>query len=343
MRARLRLLVPGLLGPLPAEAQEWEALRQPLPALQLLFARGRRESRRPLSFYELIRAQFTLSPAVEELPAGALGLLGEGGEPGAAHWLRADPVHLRPERDHLMLFDASALQIDAAEAASLVAECNRLLGHDGLELRTGASGCWYLRSEQPIELTTAPTRAVHGHNIDPHLPHGADARRWIGLLTELQMLLHSSSVNLERESRGQPPINGIWIWGTGGLPARVQGSWSRVYAQEPTLRGLAASAGIPADPAPETAPTVQAEADELALLEAPDAALRDGDLQGWWQALAALERAWLAPLLDRLRAGQLDELALECEGAVYRLDGKMLRRFWRRPQPLLRELDFQKV
>jgi hypothetical protein len=343
MRTRLRLLVPGLLGPLPAEAQEWEALRQPLPALQLLLARGRRDSRRPLSFYALIRDQFTLSSVPEELPAGALGLLGEGGEPDAAHWLRADPVHLRPERDHLMLFDASALQIGAAEAASLVAECNRLLDHHGLELRTGALGGWYLRSDQPIELATTPTRVVHGHNIDPHLPRGADARRWIGLLTELQMLLHGSGVNLERESRGQPAINGIWIWGGGALPAQVQGGWSRVYAQEPTLRGLAASAGLPADPVPEAVPAARVGGDELVLLETPDAALHDGDLQGWWQALADLERVWLAPLLDQLRAGRLDEVALECEDVVYRLDARMLRRFWRRPRPLLRELEFQKA
>lgn len=339
MTTRLHLLLPGLLGPLPAEAREWEALRRPLPATARLLGRARRQALPSRGLHDLLRAAFDIGSDSVELPAGALGLLGEGGNPGHSHWLKADPVHLRPDRDRVMLFADVMADLTRAQAQALVADCNRLLRQDALELRLGAQGGWYLRAAGPVELETTPTETVAGRYLDPYLPRGPEAPRWLSLLTELQMLLHTSSANLEREAQGQNAVNSLWIWGGGVLPERVRGEWSRVHTEEPVLRGLALRAGIETAPLPARAPDWQGQGRQLVLLSSLQRALVAGDLQGWATALEDVERDWLAPLLEQVAAGRL-ELVVEAERLCLTLTPRGLRRFWRRPRPLLRDLEF---
>lgn len=333
MAARLRLLVPGLLGPLPAQARRWEGLRAPLPTLERLLGRADRQVRQ-LDRLGLIGLGFEITPAAE-LPAGALGLLGEGGEPGDDYWFRADPVHLRPDRDRLLLFAEVAPSPE--EAQRLIAECNRLLAEDGITLALGPGGGWYLRAAAPAELITTPTFVADRRYIDPYLPQGADARRWLSLLTELQMLLHASAVNIERESRGEAVINGLWIWGGGRLPQKVQTESEKVYTDESLLKGLARAAGVEAAPAVAADP---AHATGLVWLDEADRAIGAADLDAWRRALEVLERDWLAPQVQRLRHGALDELIIETERLRLTVSGAGLRRFWRRPRSLARDLEF---
>jgi hypothetical protein len=308
--------------------------------LQLLLARASRQVIPARSADQLIADQFSIVADVPELPAGALGLLGEGGEPAEAFWFKADPVHLRPDRDRLMLFPAAASASSPSEAETFVRECNRLLAQDGMELRIGERGGWYLRLPAPAVLETTPTDEVVGRYIDAYLPRGPEARRWMSLLTELQMVLHASSANLEREARGLPAVNGLWIWGGGRRPAQVHGDWTLTRGDRSLLRGLAREAGVAHEslpPAREWKPGGR----ELMLLPAQQEALADGDLQAWYEAALSLERDWLVPLLEKLRSGEIGRIVVETGRLRLTLTGRELRRFWRRPRPLLKDLEFQ--
>ena len=337
MPASLHLIVPGLLGPLPTAADRWEALDPARPVLERLLARSRRQAHPFMDPYQLVASEFGLA-AGDELPAAALGLLGEGLDPGEVAWLRADPVHLRADRDRLMLFPTETLSLQSEEAAALVAECNRFLAADELELTAPEPGRWYLRLPAAPALRTQPTASAAHRYVDDYLPSGDDARRWRALGTELEMLLHLSDVNQRRDARGQDTVNGLWLWGAGALPAPLQSRYRRVLSDDPVLRGLARHSGAEAAALGEgfVAPTDATLVFTLDLQQA----LRAGAFEDWLAALDALAERWLAPALEALARGELAELMVSTETAHLRLDRGALRRFWRRPRSLRKQLEW---
>ena len=277
---RLDLLIPGLLGPVPVPPEEVP----PTPVLSRLLGRADRlaVSDRPLANGPSPK---TDRPPAVDGPAGADRLLGaatadpcrtlfhlfgyapaperdcpsapycrladhQTDDPGMVpdtFVLHADPVHLRPDRDRLVLFAGSDFAPDRAEADALVALFNQHLGGEGLHLEAPTPARWYLLSEQPPELVTQPLAAVLGRPIAGQLPQGPEARRWARLLNEVQMLFHHSEVNQRREAAGIPTLNGLWLWGGGRplLPPSGQVGYARVFSADPLARGLARARGIP--------------------------------------------------------------------------------------------------
>src|SRR5579859_3946877 len=109
------LLVPALF-PTRAPAREaLAALR--LPALELLLARGRTTGTEPQAPERWLAEAFGGEDA--PLGAGALSVLADGGEPGEAHWMRADPVHLRLGREGLTLIPGTAFEVSREVAGAL--------------------------------------------------------------------------------------------------------------------------------------------------------------------------------------------------------------------------------
>jgi hypothetical protein len=76
------------------------------------------------------------------------------------------------------------------------------------------------------------------------LPQGAEGRRWRAVLTEIQVLLHQHPLNAERRTRGLPPVNSLWLWGGGRLPARVSSAFNGVAGDDLLLQALARRAGV---------------------------------------------------------------------------------------------------
>jgi hypothetical protein len=75
------------------------------------------------------------------------------------------------------------------------------------------------------------------------------AKRWRKLQNEIQMLWHIGPVNEEREQRGMPSINSLWISGIGKLnDVRVPEALKQsrcLIGQHPMLAGLARLLGLP--------------------------------------------------------------------------------------------------
>ena len=141
-------------------------------------------------------------------------------DPGPGPYvLHADPVHLRPDRDRLVLFAGPDFAPDRAEADALVDLFNQHFGADGLRLEAPTPARWYLLSERPHDLVTQTLATVLGRPIAGQLPRGPEARHWARLLNEVQMLFHHSEVNQRREAAGMPTLNGLWLWGGGCLLA----------------------------------------------------------------------------------------------------------------------------
>ncbi len=311
-----------------------------MPALEMLLARGRRTSGRAGNLEAWLCRAFGLHDDASgnpSIPAGALTAHAHGLEPGAQLWLRADPVHLRPDRDRVLLMPSQAFAITAAEAAGLTAALTPLLaGKFVLHAVRPDQWCLRVDCQGQSDASTSPPIDLAGADIDPHLP----PKQWHPLLTELQMALYDHQANTARERRGEPVINSVWLWGAGKLPAAASGPWQSVSAQDPFAIGLGRLAGMrhrtPGAGAMDWLGRAPEERRHLVVLDG----LRDvhalGDPEALAQRLQELESNWFAPLLSALKAGRIDMLTVHVPEAAASFETVRgdLRRFWRRPRPL---------
>lgn len=323
----VHLIVPGLLGPLSGGADKLP----PTPALDRLIARGERLPVPERGVYQALFETFGVNQSMGDLPIGAYGLLGDGGDPDLdATWFRADPVHLRADRDNLILFDGSSLDIMREEADALCAAFNRQFEGDGLRLIAPTPERWYLRVGRHLRASTTPVELVRGGSVDGMLPAGPDGALLNSWLNEAQMLFHAEAVNRARESQGMPLINGIWAWGGARFGAEVVDARCNVLlADDPTAFGLAQAAGI--------------DCHGLKALARPDK-LADGLVVVIWDRLALLleePKAWCDGLMEvdnmvewlsaEVKSGTLTSLRVDsCLSAGFDIDRKSLGRFWKR-------------
>ncbi len=342
-KTRLHLLCPGLFAP--AALLAGQGLRT--PALDRLLARAEPRQGEPRDPLATLAAAFGLrAPPDQDLPLAPLALLAEAPELARdGCWFHADPVHLRPDRDRLLLFSGPGLRPEPDESAALIAAFNDHFAREGLHLTEPRPGAWYLRVDTaPGALRTQPLPAVAGRPLDAFLPTGADARAWTRWQNEAQMLFHQHPVNRAREQAGRPGLNGVWTWGGGVLPRIADGPGLSV-ADHPLARGLARAAGGPCRPLAE-----------LPGLLSPAAVTAAGADRGpgprgaevlvfwdalWWPALTGDSAAWGAALADletlaaglweALAAGSVATLTLDDgAGSTFFLDRFARLRVWRR-------------
>ena len=329
----LELVVPALF---PAQGLPPASL----PALELLLARGRRSEALAGGLESWLARAFGLPELPGEavaVPAGAFTALAHGLDPGAYEWLRADPVHLRAERDRVLLVPNQALALSAEEATALAEALAPLLaGKFVLHAVQPDQWCLRLDSAGKSDIHALPPIALAGADIDPHLPPKA----WHPLLTELQMALYDHPVNTARERRGEPVINSLWLWGAGKLPAAASGPWQSLSANDAVAIGLARCAGIrhraPGAGAAEWLGRAPENGRHLLVLDELRGAHALGDLDALARRLQALEEQWLAPLLEALKAGHVGMLTIHVPDAAASFETVRgdLRRFWRRRRRL---------
>ena len=315
-----------------------------LPALATLLARSRAER------FDAIPVEGWLCQAFQverqqDWPVAPLTLAIDGGEVGDAYWLRADPVHLRVDRDRLLMIESAVFDLDVDEAQAFVAALNAHFARADLSFHARTSKRWYARLAHAPKLVTHCASEVAGRDVQGFLPTGADALQWHSLFNEVQMLLHDHAANAAREDRGEPVVNSVWFWG-GGVQTGVYGHpYDQVWSDDPLATALAVSADVPATrrpadaiawlDAPETRAT--ARSSHLVLLDELALACAHHDGAAWRERVETLENRWFAPLLRALRDRRITHVALVVPGETgcwrFDLAGRDLLKFWRRAKP----------
>lgn len=333
----LDLLVPGLLGPVPVQPEQVPATQ----VLDRLLSRGTPLPGGAPDLTGALFAAFGQTPG-DQAPSAPLCRLaddpqGAQSDPGG-YWLHADPVHLRLDRDHLLLYDARHLDLTQGEANALVADFNAHFAAEGLTLVAPVPGRWYLRLAEAPRLRTQPLDAVVGRSLAGLLPTGEDARRWAGILNEAQMLFAQARPNREREAQGRLAVSGIWPWGGGDLADLHLDSRHRVVcADHPLAVGLARRAGLTVQPlaAVDKDPAlVLDQGPALVVWDRLWPAVLDADPVAWAAGLRDLE-AWLGQLQGRLGAGKVQGWTLDgCGAGRWGIAHSDPWRLWRRVRPL---------
>ena len=345
--AELVLLVPGLLGPAAAGSGDPEAAQALVAGLELdgldrLLARAghaadtaAEDSLEALAF----RAFGHSAPAAgTDWPVAAVtALVDHEAAEGSRIRLRADPVHLRADIDDLVLFDASDIDLSPDEAEALARTVNDALGPDGPCIDAAHPHRWYVAPDAPVRIATTPLSRAAGARVSEALPRGPDAARWHRWMNEVQMALHECPVNVDRERRGEVPVNSVWVWGAGRLPpaGETPAPFARVWTDDALLRGLARHSGVegggnPAgarewlggDPGPGA---------HLAVFDDLYPAVRRADIDAWRDGVARLSRSWAQPLLDALNRGAVSRVVIEDErGNRFTATRGGRLRWWRR-------------
>ncbi|MDW5416089.1 hypothetical protein R6242_05835 [Iodobacter sp. CM08] len=300
-----------------------------LPALAMLCGRGQRLPSQKQSVEEWLAGLVGLP----SLPAAALSLGLDHPSASPGFWLRADPVHLKIERDGLLLFDAHHFELSQAEADSLVAGLNSVFGEDGILFVAATPTRWYLRLPVDPKLAWTPLDAAIGRDIDTLLPKGVDALKWHRLLNEIQMYLYTHSVNEHREQ--SQTINSLWPWGGSAYPivdAPVLPAIS-VYSNEQMLAGLMHLGGENVQRLPPSAESMPV-GDALVMLDQLRLGACYGNAHDWREGWLSLERDWFAPLLADLKSGKRTSLAMTFPdlGLALQIDRSLRWKIWQNPK-----------
>lgn len=285
------------------------------------------------ALFDLVRQENT------DLPVAAVTRMVDMGVIDSDWWLRADPVHLSFDRDRLVLADAQKLEITPEQAGRLVAEIMEVFIADGWLLKAPHPARWYLKPKRAPQLITAPLSQVVGRDIRWFLPRGPDEKPWQTIMNEIQILLHGSTVNVEREKEGKLPVNSLWFWGSGRLPRIAPVTWAGVWSNEPVSQSLAKLSGTPAAGLPASYVDWRRQAktggEHLVILDAAHDATLYADAPRWQEAMEKLEADWMEPLLCDLKAGSLDRATVVTDaGKRFTLGSGQARRWWRRRRPL---------
>ena len=291
-----------------------------LPALEKILARGASTSSaqvtssfdasggsaRTISLEDVLCELFRVAGGFAPIAAAFDGL-----EPGC--WLRADPVHVRLQREQVVLLPN--VVVSAEEAALLCTSLNEHFVNQGMQFFAPHPDRWYVRLDELPEIITVPLSQASGRNIHGNLPTGIDEKRWHQLFNEIQMLLFAHPVNEAREGRGEVPVNSVWFWGEGSEVAATSQSAS-ASSDEVLAEMLASAAKIPFSvwqPAWRNSLSPNVER-ELLIFTGLRSSLQQGDLSGWRSALQDFETGYAKPLWQALRSGEIATLQFDVLG-----------------------------
>ena len=286
--------------------------------------------RNPLLF-ELFAAE---SNPLTDLPIAAITQALDRTDAGAAYtgwWLRADPVVLRPDGDRLLMLGNHALSLNIAEATALSGQLHEVFATYGMAFFAPHPTRWYLQLETDPGLTLTALEAVVAHDILQHLPQSSDAQtaaRWRRLLNEVQMQLHNSPVNQARIARGDQPVNSVWFWGGGAVPAVAPHYFQQVWSDDPVSLGLACLSGaaygsVPESPA-DWLPHITRPGRRL-LAPAPPTTPDDDTHAEMFSS------QWCTPLLAAVKSGALATLDIYTDnGKLFHITPQTFRRWYDR-------------
>lgn len=251
---------------------------------------------------------FEISPC--PWPMAAMLREAEANDAADHAWLRADPVHVRPDMGGARLLAWGNLGLKAVESESLLEQLLPLFDTAGFPISNTTPEHWYLQLPRaaPLPEFSTPEQGM-GEDVFRHLPDGPEGKRWRALLNEAQVILHNHPVNARRAAAGRLSANSLWFWGAGALPRAVNCQAQAIIGADDELLALAKQARI--------ATAMPEQGNVLIDLR------RERDWPG-------IEREYLG-VASRARCARYNSIVLDfADGARWRIAPGQGWRFWRR-------------
>lgn len=346
MKRHLTLFLPGLLTEESTEmGAQKTSLPEPFSALGQLLSRASCTTTLPSSVEQNIKIFFRGLNMHAPLPAGALGALHHNlSTLISGQWCRVDLIECVVDQQTAYVLGNEQLILNAAQEKSLIEQLNQHLQQDGMiispvlrETAQPAAREWYCYVPSQHDVILNDLLEVMGKSLHNCLPSGPHQAYWHRLITECQMLLARSPLQINRLTPGATRVLSLWFWGLGPLPTEVHTLFDQVYSHDAIMGGLAKCAGITARGLPTHCEEFLKTAGKNTLV----ADLRfmqygkHQDYSSSSQLLHAYEKNWFRPLIDALNEGTLQSLTINlADGREFKITKKQLKYFWRRIQPL---------
>ena len=141
------------------------------------------------------------------------------------------------------------------------------------------------------------------------------------------MWLHGHPLNEVRTHRGVPTVNALWIWGGGELPAAspIPAQLPRLFADDPFLQGLWRMLRGTVNARPPSFASLMAASCNRALVALSGVSGKHSPAE----LLEAMDRDWMAPVLQALRRGRIARLALHFNDRLFRVGRLDTFHLWR--------------
>lgn len=137
-------------------------------------------------------------------------------------WL-GELVHMAPTQTSTAMLTSDQLYITPEQSVALFESALALFNDTGFKLHPCTDLLWRVEVPQHFAFPSASPALVASTSVNDWWPQQEIARPWRRLFNELQMLWFNHPVNLARQARGLPAVNGLWLFG-GAQPQQLQGS-----------------------------------------------------------------------------------------------------------------------
>ncbi len=232
----------------------------------------------------------------------------------------ADPIFLKADRDSATFIAPDQLALTEAEADQLLEALNRFVAEDGFRFFRSGITKWYMSGLGAEALASYPPSFLANRKASTFLPDGDGAAPWRRLMTEIQMLLHTHPVNVQRESAGLIPVNSVWFWGGASLPDRASADINiELYTDHQQAHELASYLNLATKPLAQVTHALT----ELPLsrhIVVLDTAMVDawlaGDINLLEEHLARVNEQWLVPLARLVVEQHVCEIRLVTEDGL---------------------------
>jgi hypothetical protein len=337
----IHLLIPGLFWPEAGRPEVYSDLS--LSALEVILAKSRYTESQPQGIEEWLCRSFGVSKQ-QDWPVAPIMLQLDGADKGFdqnGYWLRADPVHLRIQHNHMLLADSQVFSISLKESIQFTDTLNQYYSKNGILFLPLHADRWYVRIPKIPSLQTRLLSEMIGKNINNLLPLGEESSAWHNIFNETQMLLHQHPLNQEREEHGELAINSIWFWGGGMMPQNIRSTFNQIWCDHPFTHALAVASGANRHPLPPDAKAWQHQAipgNHLIVLDSLWGRTQYRNIYEWREYLSSLENNWFIPLLEAMKKRIISQLTITVlnESGIknFIMTPNNLWKFWARAKSL---------
>lgn len=337
----LHLVIPALCWPDTTQNQIYHEL--PLPYLEKLLAKSNRLSQSSEGLEAWLCQVFNIKKQ-QNWPIAPISLHEECAsviEGGKDYWIRADPVHLRIEQNHIMLADSHAFKMTSEEAEGFTSEINRNFMNEEWKILPLHPKRWYIHLKKTPEIKTYTLAQVTCKNINNYLSSGKDGVFWNNKFNEIQMILHEHPLNKAREIRGELAINSVWFWGGGVIPPSIQTSYTKIWSDSNFVSSLSRLSNIKHDKLPLNASawlSSKTSEDDLIIMDELFVSAQYREAYEWRENLKKIDLEWFAPLYTALKRGEIETLTIITFNGIKKQEFVINRRdlwkFWLATKPL---------
>lgn len=247
--------------------------------------------------------------------------------PMSTAWV-ATPMHLIAGMTSVHVDRRSLLRLDAADQQAIAADFQRVFHDSGFHLQPLEAGDFLLLGpEMPISEMEEPARAMGG-SMAQQAGRNPVLRK---LGAEIEMWLHDHAINDTRLRRGEQPVTTLWLWGGGALanpPIQKDVSSDIAFGRDSYLQGLWANVS----PLPQQLTDVfgYPQAQRAALVIEMGLMLQSNPKWNFFEAVVDIDRRFIAPAVEALKAGQYDRLVVLANDYELTLRASDRFKFWRR-------------